>query len=127
MKDFNITPSPSEMKERDLVLQNAFNDLIYFGRAFLPRDFLNKSQSAPFHYEMANKMIDTKPGARICNIIPRGHGKSVIAKAAIMHKLCFAKENNQHFIAWVSEEQSQSIDHLKYIRSHFDNNKLIKY
>ena len=54
MKDFNITPSPSEMKERDLVLQNAFNDLIYFGRAFLPRDFLNKSQSAPFHYEMAN-------------------------------------------------------------------------
>ena len=127
MKDFNITPSPSEMKERDLVLQNAFNDLIYFGRAFLPRDFLNKSQSAPFHYEMANKMIDTKPGARICNIIPRGHGKSVIAKAAIMHKLCFAKENNQHFIAWVSEEQSQSIDHLKYIRSHFENNKMIKY
>ena len=127
MKDFNITPSPSEMKERDMVLQNAFNDLIYFGRAFLPRDFLNKSQSAPFHYEMASKMIDTKPGARICNIIPRGHGKSVIAKAAIMHKLCFAKENNQHFIAWVSEEQSQSIDHLKYIRSHFENNKMIKY
>ena len=127
MKNFNINPSPSDMKERDMVLQNAFNDLIYFGRAFLPRDFLNKSQSAPFHYEMAKKMIDTKPGARICNIIPRGHGKSVIAKAAIMHKLCFAKSDSQHFIAWVSEEQSQSIDHLKYLRSHFENNKMIKY
>jgi len=125
--NFNITPSPSEMKERDDVLLNSFNNLIYFGRAFLPRDFLNKSDSAPFHYEMAEKMIDAEPGARICNIIPRGHGKSVLAKAAIIHKLCFAGEDSQHFIAWVSEEQGQAIDHLKYIRSHFENNKMIKY
>ena len=125
--NFNITPSPSEMKERDDVLLNSFNNLIYFGRAFLPRDFLKKSESAPFHYEMAEKMIDTEPGARICNIIPRGHGKSVLAKAAIIHKLCFAGEDSQHFIAWVSEEQGQAIDHLKYIRSHFENNKMIKY
>ena len=101
--NFNITPSPSEMKERDDVLLNSFNNLIYFGRAFLPKDFLNKSDSAPFHHEMAEKMIDTKPGARICNIIPRGHGKSVVAKAAIIHKLCFAGEDNQHFISCVSE------------------------
>jgi len=126
-KNFNINPSPKEMKQRDKVLANSFNNLIYFGRAFLPKDFLQKSESAPFHYEMAEKMIDTAPGARICNIIPRGHGKSVVAKAAIMHKLCFASENDQHFIAWVSEEQSQAIDHLKYIRHHFENNKMIKY
>jgi len=126
-KNFNITPSPKEMKQRDKVLAESFNNLIYFGRAFLPKDFLQKSESAPFHYEMAKKMIDTQPGARICNIIPRGHGKSVVAKAAIMHKLCFAAEDDQHFIAWVSEEQSQAIDHLKYIRSHFENNKMIKY
>ena len=124
---FNITPPPSEMEKRDEVLAKAYSNLIYFGRAFLPNDFLKKSESAPFHYEMAKKMIDTAPGARICNIIPRGHGKSVIAKAAIMHKLCFAREGDQHFIAWVSEEQSQAIDHLKYIRSHFENNKMIKY
>ena len=115
------------MEKRDEVLAKAYSNLIYFGRAFLPNDFLKKSESAPFHYEMAKKMIDTAPGARICNIIPRGHGKSVIAKAAIMHKLCFAREGDQHFIAWVSEEQSQAIDHLKYIRSHFENNKMIKY
>ena len=124
---FNITPPPSEMEKRDEVLAKAYTNLIYFGRAFLPNDFLKKSESAPFHYEMAEKMIDTAPGARICNIIPRGHGKSVIAKAAIMHKLCFAQEGDQHFIAWVSEEQSQAIDHLKYIRSHFENNKMIRY
>mgnify|MGYP003117927638 CR=1 FL=1 len=41
--NFNIIPSPSDMKERDDVLLNSFNNLIYFGRAFLPRDFLNKS------------------------------------------------------------------------------------
>ena len=124
---FNITPPPSEMDRRDEVLAKAYKNLIYFGRAFLPNDFLKKSESAPFHYEMGQKMIDTKPGARICNIIPRGHGKSVVAKAAIMHKLCFAADDQQHFIAWVSEEQSQAIDHLKYIRSHFENNKMIRY
>ena len=89
--NFNINPSPSDMKERDDVLLSAFNNLIYFGRAFLPRDFLNKSESAPFHYDMAKKMIDMKP------------------------------------VAWVAEEQGQAIDHLKYIRSHFENNKMIKY
>ena len=124
---FNIIPPPSEMEKKDAVLAKAYTNLIYFGRAFLPNDFLKKSESAPFHYEMAEKMIDTKPGARICNIIPRGHGKSVVAKAAIIHKLCFAQKKDQHFIAWVSEEQSQAIDHLKYIRSHFENNKMIKY
>ena len=115
------------MKKRDDVLLQAYNNLIYFGRAFLPNDFLKKSASPPFHSGMAKKMISTDPGARICNIVPRGHGKSVMAKAAIMHKLCFSGKDNQHFIAWVSEEQGQAIDHLKYIRSHFENNRMIKY
>ena len=126
-KDFNITPSPNEMKQRDEILKNSYNNLIYFGRAFLPNDFLKKSESAPFQYHIAKELITSKPGARICNIIPRGHGKSVLAKAAIMHKLCFSKTDEQHFIAWVSEEQGQAIDHLKYLRSHFENNKMIKY
>jgi phage terminase large subunit-like protein len=59
--------------------------------------------------------------------MPRGFGKSILSKAAIMHKLCFSGENQQHFVAWVSEEQSQSIDHLKYLRNHFEVNKKIKY
>lgn len=58
---FNITPPPSEMDRKDEVLAKAYKNLIYFGRAFLPNDFLKKSESAPFHYEMGQKMIDTKP------------------------------------------------------------------
>ena len=39
---FNINPSPEEMARKDEVLYKAYNDLVYFGRAFLPNDFLNK-------------------------------------------------------------------------------------
>ena len=42
---FNITPPPSEMEKRDEVLAKAYTNLIYFGRAFLPNDFLKKSES----------------------------------------------------------------------------------
>jgi len=126
-KKFNINPSPEEMNRRDEVLSKSFNDLIYFGRAFLPNDFLNKSTSPAFHYDVAKKLISTKPGERICTILPRGFGKSILSKSAILHKLCFSGEENQNFIAWVSEEQGQSIDHLKYIRHHLEMNKTIKY
>tara|TARA_R100000655_G_scaffold42399_2_gene78373 strand:- start:46 stop:1641 length:1596 start_codon:yes stop_codon:yes gene_type:complete len=125
--DFNITPPPSEMKRRDTILANSYKSLIYFGRAFLPNDFLNKSASPLFHFDVADKLTTTKAGSRTCIIMPRGFGKSILSKAAIMHKLVFAREDEQHFIAWVSEEQSQSIDHLKYLRNHFEMNKRLKY
>ena len=127
MDNFNITPAPSEMKERDDVLAKAYSSLIYFGRAFLPNDFLKKSATPEFHFEVADKLISSKPGSRSCIIMPRGFGKSILSKAAIMHKLCFARDDEQHFIAWVSEEQSQSIDHLKYLRTHFETNKRLRY
>jgi phage terminase large subunit-like protein len=125
--NFNIIPGPSDMQERDEVLANAYKSLIYFGRAFLPNDFMHKSNSPNFHFDVAEKLISTKPGSRTCIIMPRGFGKSILSKAAIMHKLCFAGDDEQHFMAWVSEEQSQSIDHLKYLRNHFEVNKKLKY
>ena len=112
---------------KDEVLSKSFNDLLYFGRAFLPKDFLNKSSSPPFHYEISKKLISTKPGARICNILPRGFGKSILAKAAIMHKICFSSKDERNFIAWVAEEQGQAVDHLKYIRTHLEYNEMIRY
>ena len=127
MDNFNINPSPSDMKERDEILANSYRSLIYFGRAFLPNDFLKKSKSPEFHFDVANKLISAKPGSRSCIIMPRGFGKSILSKAAIMHKLVFAQDDEQHFIAWVSEEQSQSIDHLKYLRNHFEMNKRLRY
>ena len=126
-KVFNIISPPSELSEKDRILARSYKDLIYFGRAFLPNDFLNKSQSPFFHHEIAKELITTQPGARICNILPRGFGKSILAKAAILHKICFSSDEERNFIAWVAEEQGQAIDHLKYIRSHLENNKSIEY
>jgi phage terminase large subunit-like protein len=126
-KIFNIVSSPSDSSDKDEILARAYKDLIYFGRAFLPNDFLNKSQSPFFHYDIAKKLISTKPGARLCNILPRGFGKSILAKAAILHKICFSASDERNFIAWVAEEQGQAIDHLKYIRNHLETNKAIQY
>ena len=126
-KKINIIPGPSVMAERDEVLVKAYKDLIFFGRVFLPQDFLHKSESPQFHYDLSRRLIQHKPGARICNIIPRGMGKSILSKAAIMHKFLFAETDKQNFVAWVSEEGGQSIDHLKYIRHHFEENEMIRY
>ena len=126
-KVFNIISPPSELTEKDRILAKSYKDLIYFGRAFLPNDFLNKSQSPFFHHQIAKELITTRPGARICNILPRGFGKSILAKAAILHKICFSSEDDRNFIAWVAEEQGQAIDHLKYIRNHLETNKSIEY
>ena len=115
------------VSEKEQILHKASKDLILFGKLFLPNDFLHKSESPPFHYELGKKLISTKPGARICNVLPRGFGKSVLMKAAIMHKLCFTPKDQAQFMAWVAEEQGQAIDHLKYIRSHLENNDAIRY
>ena len=123
-KEINIIP---DVKEKDEVLARAYSDLLYFGRAFLPADFLNKSSSPKFHEEVGKKLIDTSPGARICNILPRGFGKSILSKAAILHKICFAPKGQRQFIAWVAEEQGQAIDHLKYVKSHLEYNESIRY
>ena len=116
-----------KITEKELLLHKASKDLILFGKLFLPNDFLHKSESPPFHHDLGKKLISTKPGARICNVLPRGFGKSVLMKAAIMHKLCYASKDQPQFMAWVAEEQGQSIDHLKYIRSHLENNDAIRY
>ena len=78
-KKINIIPSASEMSDRDEILAKAYKDLIFFGRVFLPQDFLHKSESPQFHHDLAKKLIQHKPGARICNVIPRGMGKSILS------------------------------------------------
>jgi hypothetical protein len=126
-KKFNIGKAPSELAVDDEVLVKSYNDLLYFGRAFLPNDFLKKSKSPPFHKDIAKKLISSKPGSRICNILPRGFGKSILAKAAILHKMLFNPKDRKQFIGWVAEEQGQAIDHLKYIKIHIETNIAIKY
>lgn len=126
-KDFNIGQSPSQIKRDEEIMSKSFKDLIYFGQAFLPNDFLNKSKSPEFHHNIATKLISTTPASRVCNIIPRGFGKSILVKAAIMHKLLFGSKDQKQFIGWIAEEQGQAIDHLRYIKSHFETNTMIKH
>jgi phage terminase large subunit-like protein len=115
------------LTQKSDILQKAYEDLLFFGRAFLPGDFLKKSESPPFHHAIGQKLTSTQPGARVCNILPRGFGKSVLAKAAILHKICFSPKGERQFIAWVAEEQGQAIDHLKYVKTHIEMNKYIHY
>ena len=80
----------------------SYPDLVFFGKAFLPKYFLNKSKSPNVHDEVGKKLINTTPGNRTCIILPRGFGKSILSKTAIVHKLCFSAKVEQHFFAWIS-------------------------
>ena len=62
-------------------------DLVAFGQLFLPEDFM-KSSAAPFHYEVGNKLLD-RTLRKLCIVLPRGHSKSTMAKAALLHRIYF--------------------------------------
>ena len=68
--NFNIIPPQSVLAEREKILQKAYKDLIFFGKSFLHNHFLNKSQSPSFHFDIGRKLISTKPGQRMCIILP---------------------------------------------------------
>lgn len=101
------------------------NDLVAFGQLFLPDDFM-KSSPAPFHYEVGKKLL-SEDGRRLCIVLPRGHSKSTMAKAALLHKIYFNPQGKKEFAAWVSEEQGQAVDHLKYIKTHMEYNNALNY
>ena len=121
--NFNI--NSDKQKEKDRVLGLASQDLIAFGQLFLPEDFM-KSSPAPFHYEVGKKLLDSDI-RKLCIVLPRGHSKSTMAKAALMHKIYFNPQGKKEFAAWVSEEQGQAVDHLKYIKNHIEYNNALNY
>ena len=120
---FNIIPN--DLSEKERVLELASKDLVTFGQLFLSEDFM-KSTPAPFHYELGGLLLD-ESNKRICAIIPRGHAKSTYVKASLLYKLFFNPKEKREFIAFVSEEQSQAVDHLKYIKSHIEFNPAFNY
>ena len=123
VESFNINKNNVNEKER--VLELARRDIVSFGQLFMPEDFM-KSNPAPYHYELSNMLLDNNK-KRNCIILPRGHSKSTLAKAALMYKLYFNPEGKREFIAWVAEEQSQAIDHIKYIQNHIEMNPALNY
>ena len=124
-KKKNVNINKNNVSEKERVLELAKRDLISFGQLFMPDDFM-KSTPAPYHYELSNLLLDSNK-KRCCIILPRGHSKSTLAKAALMYHLYFNPEGKNEFIAWVAEEQSQAIDHIKYIQNHIEINPALNY
>ena len=112
-----------KITEAEQTLELAKNDLIAFGKLFLPDDF-KRSETPPFHYEIAD-LIDDKLCKQLAIIVPRGHGKTVLTKASILKDFCFSEE--LLFYAWVSATQKLSVGNMDYIKHHFDYNERIKY
>ena len=92
-----------KISEAEQTLQLARSDLIAFGKLFLPDDFL-RSETPPFHYEMADAIDDHKC-KQLAIILPRGHGKTVLTKASIIKDFVFCPKDDMHFYAWVAATQ----------------------
>jgi len=122
-KKVNINKNNVSEKER--VLELAKRDIVAFGQLFLPEDFM-KSAPASYHYELNSLLLDPNK-KRNCIILPRGHSKSTMAKTALLYHLYFNPEGKKEFIAWVAEEQSQAIDHIKYMQNHIEVNPALNY
>ena len=110
------------------LLETAKNDIVSFGKLFLPDDFC-RSETPWFHYEIVDA-IDEKDGdlhkyRNLAIIMPRGHGKTVLTKADIMRSFCFAEE--PLFYGWVSATQKLAVGNMDYVKTHLEYNEKIKY
>jgi len=110
----------SEMEE---ALMMAKNDIISFGKLFLPDDFM-RSETPFFHYEVADAVGDMN-ARQLAIILPRGHGKTVLTKCSIMHDFCFTKE--PLFYGWVAASSKISVPNLDYIKYHLEFNERVQY
>ena len=111
------------------LLELCRNDLIAFGKAFLPNDFM-RSDTPFFHYQIADAIEEKdKDGLfkhrNLAIILPRGHGKTVLTKCDIIHSFCFATE--PLFYGWVSATQKLSAGNMDYVKTHLEYNEKIKF
>ena len=104
-------------------LELAKKDLISFGKLFLPDDFL-RSETPPFHYEVADT-INNPNDKQVAIILPRGHGKTVLTKASILHDFLFCSE--PQFYGWVSATQKLATGNMDYVKYHLEFNEKIHY
>lgn len=122
------------VSEEEHKLYLAFTDLISFGKLFLWGDF-QKSVTPDFHHDIGKELLSdsNKPCAII---VPRGHGKTTLIKAKILHDLCFAKqaaqwgltnEEKDLFFGWCSSSQKKSRNNVAYIKLHLEYNERMIY
>ena len=122
----NINTHNVSKAEEELLI--AKNDIISFGKLFLPDDFV-RSETPWFHYEIVDA-IDAMDGdlhkyRNLAVIMPRGHGKTVITKSDIIRSFCFAEE--PLFYGWVSATQKLAVGYMDYVKTHLEYNEQIKY
>ena len=104
-------------------LRLAHEDLIAFGKLFLPEDFM-RSETPFFHYEVAD-VLNNHDYRQTAIILPRGHGKTVLTKCSIMHDFMFA--TGPLFYGWVAASSKISVPNLDYIKYHIEYNDKVKY
>ena len=118
----NINTQDVGKAEEALLL--AKNDLIAFGKLFLPDDFM-RSETPFFHYEVADAVSDLNY-RQLAVILPRGHGKTVLTKCSILHDFVFA--TGPLFYGWVAASSKISVPNLDYIKYHLEyNDKFLYY
>ena len=111
------------VSEAEEQLKLAQEDLIAFGKLFLPDDFM-RSETPFFHYQVADAVNDLSI-RELAVILPRGHGKTVLTKCSIMHDFCFTKE--PLFYGWVAASSKISVPNLDYIKYHIEYNDQLRY
>ena len=117
----NINKHNVSAEEEALML--AKNDLISFGKLFLPDDFM-RSESPFFHYEVCDALADLS-ARQLAVILPRGHGKTVLTKCSILHDFVFAQD--PLFYGWVAASSKISVPNLDYIKYHLEFNDKFTY
>tara|TARA_R100000697_G_scaffold34482_2_gene46064 strand:+ start:11552 stop:13141 length:1590 start_codon:yes stop_codon:yes gene_type:complete len=123
------------VSKEEEALRMAYNDLIAFGKLFLPDDFL-RSETPWFHYDVADSINDQNI-KQLAIIMPRGHGKTVLTKADLMRSFCFNqkdfewgfvdKKPDPLFYGWVSATAKLATGNMDYIKSHIEINEKIQY
>ncbi len=117
----NINTENVSKAEEELKL--AYEDLIAFGKLFLPDDF-KRSETPFFHYEVADAVDDTSI-RQLAVILPRGHGKTVLTKCSIIHDFLFTQE--PLFYGWVAASSKISVPNLDYVKYHIEYNDKVRY
>ena len=117
----NINLNNVSKMEEQLLL--AKNDLIAFGKLFLPDDFM-RSETPFFHYEVADALVD-KDVRQLGVILPRGHGKTVLTKCNIIHDFLFTQ--SPLFYGWVAASSKISVPNLDYVKYHLEYNEKVLY
>ena len=111
------------VSKEEEALMMAKNDMISFGKLFLPDDYL-RSETPAFHYEVADT-ITNADNKQVAIILPRGHGKTVLTKCDILRSFCFTK--TPLFYGWVSATAKLATGNMDYIKYHLEYNERIRY